>query len=134
MKLFNKLVALYEFIQLPVYSFSRSLTSLVSGLYMDEFAEVHTKDLEVRLRLAAVLSHARACLPVSAERRSQHLMDLEPGRRPFVPRRSPEAYDIAFRVSELGLKSSFIAYPASYAITSTSACGAAPCPLRSHYR
>jgi bacteriophage N4 adsorption protein B len=48
LKLFNNLNDFYDFIQLPVYSFRRSPRHFVAGTYMDEFAEFHTKDLEVR--------------------------------------------------------------------------------------
>lgn len=114
LKLFNKLVDLYEFIQLPVYSFSRPLTSLISGLYMDEFAEMHTKDLEVRQRLSGVIPCAGVSACFSREA-IQHLMDKNQGEA-FRTSSFTEDYDIAFRVSELGFKSAFIAYPANYAI------------------
>ena len=112
LKLFNKLVDLYDFIQLPVYSFSRPVLSLIGGIYMDEFAEMHTKDLEVRQRISGVILGVSACFSREA---MLHLVDRNQGEA-FRVASFTEDYDIAFRVSELGFKSAFVAYPAKYAI------------------
>jgi adsorption protein B len=114
MKLFNKVVDLYDFVQLPVYSFTRPITSLISGLYMDEFAEMHTKDLEVRQRISGVIP----CAGVSACFSREAIVRLTDHNQGEAFRTSSftEDYDIAFRISELGFNSAFIAYPANYAI------------------
>jgi bacteriophage N4 adsorption protein B len=114
LKLFNKLVDIYDFVQLPVYSFSRPIGSLISGLYMDEFAEMHTKDLEVRQRLSGVIPCAGVSACFSREA-IVHLTDQNQGEA-FRTSSFTEDYDIAFRVAELGFKSAFISYPVSYAI------------------
>lgn len=114
LKLFNKLVDIYDFVQLPVYSFSRPILSLVGGIYMDEFAEMHTKDLEVRQRISGVIPCAGVSACFSREA-ILHLVDKNQGEA-FRVASFTEDYDIAFRVSELGFKSAFIAYPASYSI------------------
>ena len=114
LKLFNKLVDLYDFVQLPVYSFSRPVLSLIGGIYMDEFAEMHTKDLEVRQRISGVIPCAGVSACFSREA-MLHLVDQNQGEA-FRVTSFTEDYDIAFRVSELGFKSAFIAYPAKYAI------------------
>jgi len=114
LKLFNKIVDLYDFVQLPVYSFSRPIRSLISGLYMDEFAEMHTKDLEVRQRISGVIPCAGVSACFSREA-ILHLTDHNQGEA-FRTSSFTEDYDIAFRVSELGFNSAFIAYPANYAI------------------
>jgi bacteriophage N4 adsorption protein B len=114
LKLFNKTVDIYDFVQLPVYSFSRRIGSLIAGLYMDEFAEMHTKDLEVRQRLSGVIPCAGVSACFSREA-IVHLTDQNQGEA-FRTSSFTEDYDIAFRVAELGFKSAFIAYPANYAI------------------
>ena len=114
LKLFNHLVELYDFVQLPVYSFSRPILSLIGGVYMDEFAEMHTKDLEVRQRISGVIPCAGVSACFSREA-MLHLVDQNQGEA-FRVASFTEDYDIAFRVSELGFKSAFIAYPAKYAI------------------
>jgi len=114
LKLFNKLVDHYDFVQLPVYSFSRPIASMIAGIYMDEFAEMHTKDLEVRQHMSGVIPCAGVSACFSREA-IQHLNDQNQGQA-FRTSSFTEDYDIAFRVSELGFNSAFIAYPASYAI------------------
>ena len=50
---FNALIGTsYDFVQLPVLRFNQSLFDVIGGIYMDEFAEVHTKDLLVRKNLS----------------------------------------------------------------------------------
>lgn len=114
LKLFNHLVELYDFVQLPVYSFSRPILSLIGGIYMDEFAEMHTKDLQVRQRISGVIPCAGVSACFSREA-MLHLVDQNQGEA-FRVASFTEDYDIAFRVSELGFKSAFIACPAKYAI------------------
>lgn len=114
LKLFNKLVDTYDFVQLPVYSFSRPILSVVAGLYMDEFAEMHTKDLEVRQRISGVIPCAGVSACFSREA-ILHLTDKNQGEA-FRTSSFTEDYDIAFRVSELGFNSAFIAYDTNYAI------------------
>jgi bacteriophage N4 adsorption protein B len=114
LKLFNYLADHYDFVQLPVYSFSRPILSMVAGLYMDEFAEMHTKDLDVRQRISGVIP----CAGVSAcfgREALQHLIDHNQGEA-FRTSSFTEDYDIAFRVSELGFRSAFVAWPIDYAI------------------
>jgi adsorption protein B len=114
LKLFNKLVDIYDFVQLPVYSFSRPILSLISGLYMDEFAEMHTKDLEVRQRISGVIPCAGVSACFSREAIT-HLTEFNQGEA-FRTSAFTEDYDIAFRIAEAGFNSAFIAYPASYSI------------------
>ena len=60
---FNSLIGTsFDFVQLPVFSFNQSLGDLVGGIYMDEFAEVHTKDLIVRRNFSGLVP----CAGVSA--------------------------------------------------------------------
>ena len=87
---------------------------MIAGLYMDEFAEMHTKDLEVRQRISGVIPCAGVSACFSREA-IQHLNDQNQGEA-FRTSSFTEDYDIAFRVSELGFNSAFIAYPANYAI------------------
>lgn len=47
-----------DFIQLPVYSFVVPLSKWIGSLYVDEFSEVHTKDLLVRCSLGAAVPSA----------------------------------------------------------------------------
>lgn len=110
--LFNALLDEFDFIQLPVYSFSRALHQATAGVYMDEFAEFHNKDLVVRERLTGVVPCAgvAACF---SRRAIQALQKLQNGAV-FDVSALTEDYDIAFKIKRLGLKSAFVRYQASF--------------------
>lgn len=48
LKLINVSLDQSDFIQIPVFSLARSPWAIVAGIYIDEFAESHTKDMLVR--------------------------------------------------------------------------------------
>ena len=114
LKAFNVLVNKFDFIQLPVFSFARPLRSMVTGIYLDEFAEVHTKDLQVRQSLSGVIPCAGVSACFSREAMAR-LVAFNNGEA-FRTSTMTEDYDIAFRISELGLKSAFVSYPTFYTI------------------
>lgn len=110
--LFNALLDKIDFIQLPVFSFSRSLHHVVAGTYMDEFAEFHNKDLVVRERLTGFIP----CAGVAAcfSRRAIHGLSKERDGEVFDPTALTEDYDVAFKIKSLGLKSAFVRNDAPY--------------------
>lgn len=113
LKLFNLLIGKYDFIQLPVLSFNQPLREFVAGISMDEFAEVHTKDLVVREHLSGVVP----CAGVSAcfSRRSMAML-IEYNGAAFDTTCFTEDYDVAFRMHELGLQTTFVSHPVDYTI------------------
>ncbi|PPD44278.1 MAG: phage receptor protein [Methylocystis sp.] len=112
--LFNALLDETDFIQLPVFSFSRSLTHMVAGSYMDEFAEFHNKDLVVRERLTGFIP----CAGVAAcfSRRAIKALSEDRAEEVFDPAALTEDYDVAFRIKKLGLRSAFIRNDASFTL------------------
>lgn len=58
LKLVNSELDRFTFIQIPVFSLEVRATRLVAGTYMDEFAELHTKDILVREKLGAAVPSA----------------------------------------------------------------------------
>ncbi|MEK2690486.1 glycosyltransferase [Bdellovibrio sp. GT3] len=56
-----------DFIQIPVFSFDVPKTSLVGGVYIDEFSESHTKDLLVRQAMGAAIPSAGVGTCISRE-------------------------------------------------------------------
>lgn len=58
LKLINAKMQDLDFLQIPVFSFDRPLREWVGSTYIDEFAELHTKDLIVRQHLGAALPSA----------------------------------------------------------------------------
>lgn len=112
---FNSLIGTtYDFVQLPVFSFSQSFGDLVGGIYMDEFAEVHTKDLIVRRHFSGLIP----CAGVSACFSRAAVVKLAEKSKGEVFHVSSftEDYDIAFRLRSLGLRSAFVSCPVNYTI------------------
>lgn len=104
--LFNCHVDEYDLIQLPIFSFERSLKDVVAGTYMDEFAEFHSKDLILRAHLTGIVP----CAGVSAcfsSRAIKELIRMNKGK-PFNTGSLTEDYDIAFRMKDAGLKEMFL--------------------------
>lgn len=66
-KYYNFLIPRTHFIQIPVFPLNVTLGNLVTGVYMDEFAESHTKDMRVREVLASTLPSAGVGTALSAE-------------------------------------------------------------------
>jgi adsorption protein B len=112
---FNALIGTqFDFVQLPVFSFSQSLFDMVGGIYMDEFAEVHTKDLLVRKHLSGLIP----CAGVSACFSRDAVVALSQNNAGAVFQISSftEDYDIAFRLRGLGLRTTFVSCPVHYTI------------------
>ncbi|MBG0798651.1 phage adsorption protein NrfB [Methylocystis sp. L43] len=112
--LFSALIATFDFIQIPVYSFRRTLLQMTAGTYMDEFAEFHNKDLFVRQRLTGVIP----CAGVAAcfSRRAIEALKSWRQGEVFDPVALTEDYDVAFAMKSLGLKSAFILNEAPYTL------------------
>lgn len=114
LKYYNYLLPRIDFIQLPVASLERSWHELVAGTYMDEFAEWHTKDLEVRESMSRMVPSAgvgtcfsrRALLDLSAETDNQ----------PFNTDTLTEDYDIGARLGQRGMKQIFGKFPVEYVV------------------
>ena len=58
LRLFNYLVERKDLIQIPVYPFEREWTHFTSMTYIDEFSELHGKDVPVREALAGQVPSA----------------------------------------------------------------------------
>src|ERR1700687_3489398 len=112
---FNALIGTkFDFVQLPVFSFNQSLRDVVAGIYMDEFAEVHTKDLLVRKHLSGLIP----CAGVSACFSRDAVVALAENNMGAMFQISSftEDYDIAFRLRALGLRTTFASCPVNYTI------------------
>ena len=112
---FNLLIGTsFDFVQLPVFSFKQPLRDVVGGIYMDEFAEVHTKDLLVRKHLSGLIP----CAGVSACFSRDAVVALVNNNlgAMFQISSFTEDYDIAFRLRALGLRTTFASCPVNYTI------------------
>jgi len=109
LRLFNYLVANKDLIQVPVYPFIRKWTNLTSMSYVDEFTEVHGKDIPVREAVAGQVPSAGVGTCFS---RQAVLALLEEGDGiAFDTQSLTEDYDIGFRLKEKGMKEIFVRFP-----------------------
>lgn len=80
---YNYLMPRFDFIQVPVFPFRTRWYHFTNGVYMDEFAENHTKQMRVRELVAGALPSAgvgtalsRRCLDYIAEQRENQVFDI----------------------------------------------------------
>lgn len=95
-----------DFIQIPVFSFARDASKIVGSTYIDEFAEIHTKDLLVRDRLQAGIPSAGVGTAIS-RRLVQNLMALQNGAV-LNEMSLTEDYILGLTAAQLGYRSKFL--------------------------
>jgi adsorption protein B len=109
LRLFNYLLPKNDLIQIPVYPFERNWKNFTCMRYLDEFAELHGKDVVVREALAGQVPSAGVGTCFS---RRAVLALLEDGDGiAFDAQSLTEDYDIGFRLKEKGLREIFVRFP-----------------------
>lgn len=103
LKLMNYLIPRIDMVQLPVTPLEVPWNSFTAGTYLDEFAELHGKDLLVRERLSSMVPSAgvgtgfsRQAFDELASRTRNQLFNVET---------LTEDYDIGFRLKDLARRS-----------------------------
>lgn len=109
LRLFNYLVERKDLIQLPVYPFERHWTNFTSMHYMDEFAEIHGKDILVREALAGQVPSAGVGTCFS--RRAVLALLADGDGIAFDVQSLTEDYDIGFRLKQKGMSEIFVRFP-----------------------
>jgi adsorption protein B len=109
LRLFNWLVDRKDLIQLPVYPFERKWTDFTSSHYMDEFAELHGKDILVREAIAGQVPSAGVGTCFS--RRAVMALLADGDGIAFDVQSLTEDYDIGIRLRAKGLKEIFVRFP-----------------------
>jgi adsorption protein B len=106
LKLFNWLIPRVDMVQLPVFPLETRWHDFVSGHYIDEFAENHTKDLWVRERLTNGIPAAgvgcafsRQAIERFARERNNQLFNIES---------LTEDYEFGLRLRTFTLKGIFV--------------------------
>lgn len=95
-------------IQLPVLSMNRRWHRMVACHYMDEFAEFHTKDLQVRSAMANMTPSAGVATAFARD--AMLALRLENDNQPFNTDSLTEDYDVGHRLRALGFTSAFVRY------------------------
>ncbi|MFC4763596.1 glycosyl transferase family protein [Dyella koreensis] len=109
LRLFNFLVGRKDLIQIPVYPFERQWNNFTSLHYLDEFAELHGKDVPVREALAGQVPSAGVGTCFS---RRAVLALIEDGNGiAFDVQSLTEDYDIGLRLKTRGMAEIFVRFP-----------------------
>jgi bacteriophage N4 adsorption protein B len=103
LKLFNHYLGGYDLIQIPVFSLPRQLFDLTGGHYMDEFAEVHSKDVKARQYLSGVVPGAGVGTAYS----KKVIAFARENGEIFNTSSLTEDYEFSFRLSSAGFKMIF---------------------------
>lgn len=107
LKLINMHLDEFGFVQIPIFSLPLSPLALTAGIYMDEFAEVHTKDILVRSYLGAAIPSAGVGTAISRVYRNRIFAANE---SVLNENSVTEDYELGMRTKEYGIKSCFLAY------------------------
>ena len=103
LKLFNYYLPEYDLIQIPVLSLPRKWHDFTGGHYMDEFAEVHTKEVKARQYLADVVPGAGVGTAYS-----QRVIRYAATKGEIFNTASlTEDYEFSFRLRKAGFKQIF---------------------------
>ncbi|EJK0121303.1 phage adsorption protein NrfB [Escherichia coli] len=109
LRLFNYLVERKDLIQIPVYPFEREWTHFTSMTYIDEFSELHGKDVPVREALAGQVPSAGVGTCFS--RRAVTALLADGDGIAFDVQSLTGDYDIGFRLKEKGMTEIFVRFP-----------------------
>jgi bacteriophage N4 adsorption protein B len=106
LRLINTYSAEYDFIQIPVLPLATPVYEFTHGVYCDEFAQMHTRDMPVRSMLGGFVPSAGVGTGYSREALNR-LAEAE-SNRVFDPACLTEDYENGFRLHCLGIKQIFL--------------------------
>jgi adsorption protein B len=96
----------YDFVQIPVLALETPLFALTHGIYCDEFAENHTRDLTVRSALGAFVPSAGVGTGYS--RQAREALAEKDSKQIFIPGCLTEDYENGLRLHQLGFRQKFV--------------------------
>lgn len=96
----------HDMVQVPVLALPTPLRELVHGVYIDEFSEFQTRDLQVREALGGFLPGSGVGTGFS--RRALEALAVTAENRIFEPSCLTEDYENGFRLRALGCRSTFL--------------------------
>ena len=96
----------FDFVQIPVLALKTPLLALTHGIYCDEFAEMHTRDLPVRSALGAFVPSAGVGTGYS--RRALEALADNDSNQIFIPVCLTEDYENGLRLHQLGFRQTFV--------------------------
>ncbi len=96
----------YDFVQTPVLPLATPVTAMIHGIYCDEFAEYHTRDMPVRPLLGGFLPSAG--VGTGYRRAALNRLAESAGNRVFEPGALTEDYQNGLRMFRLGCTQAFV--------------------------
>jgi adsorption protein B len=114
LKYYNYLLPRIDFVQLPVTSLERGWFEWIAGVYMDEFAEWHAKDLVVRESMSGMVPSAGVGTCFSWK--AMQALARETNNQPFNTDTLTEDYDVGARLARMGMKQIFGKFPVEYEV------------------
>jgi len=96
----------YDFVQIPVLALKTPILAFTHGIYCDEFAETHTRDLTVRSGLRVFVPSAGVGTGYS--RRALEALAEKDGNQIFIPGCLTEDYENGLRLHQLGFRQKFV--------------------------
>jgi adsorption protein B len=105
-KVFNYLIPRKDMVQLPVLSLPRRWHQFTAGHYIDEFAQLHYKDLIVREMLSGCVPAAGVGCAFS--RRALEQIGQRNGNQVFSIDSLTEDYDFGLRLKQANLSQAFV--------------------------
>lgn len=104
LKVMNWYIEFASMVQLPVLSLNRKWHHLVAGTYMDEFAELHSKEMWLRSRVNRQVPSSGVATAFAREA----FTALEHEGPIFDASSLVEDYDISHRLAQMGHRSMFV--------------------------
>jgi adsorption protein B len=104
-QLVNRELDRFDFIQIPVFSLPVSLKSLVAGVYIDEFAEGHTKLVLVRNHMGVAIPSAGVGTALSRRLVETYLLTSPEGL--LNTKSLTEDYELGLSTKKNGFRSKF---------------------------
>ncbi len=99
----------YDMVQIPVYPLPTPLANLTHGVYCDEFADGHQRELPVRWRLGGFVPSAGVGTALRREALDQ--LRISYGDEVFDPSSLTEDYFMGLRLQQLGFSQVFALEP-----------------------
>ncbi len=96
----------HDMVQVPVLALPTPVWELVHGVYIDEFSEFQTRDLQVRESLGGFLPGSGVGTGIS--RRALEALAVTAENRIFEPSCLTEDYENGFRLRDLGCRQTFL--------------------------
>jgi adsorption protein B len=96
----------YDFIQIPVLALATPFWAFTHGVYCDEFAEYHTRDMVVRSRFGCFVPGAG--VGTGYRREALEALARTSGNRVFEPLGLTEDYETGLRLYRLGFRQIFV--------------------------